>query len=270
MKKTLLLLFLIMGTIHTACSQGNGPEVELQTEYGNIRIRLYNETPLHRDNFVKLVKEGFYNDLLFHRVIKDFMIQGGDPNSRTATDTTRLGVGGPGYTIPAEIDYPRFFHKRGALAAARTGNDSNPAKESSGSQFYIVVGKGYSDKELTKMENEKIEQQRQTIYNELQSKNKDTIKSFYSSGDLDGLAAFRQGLYAQADQEAETRNPRFTPEEREAYKKGGTPHLNGEYTVFGEVISGWDALDKIQKVKTNSSDRPMKDVKMDIIVVKEQ
>lgn len=269
MKKALLLLFLIMATIHTACSQGNESEVEVQTEYGNIRIRLYNETPLHRDNFIKLAKEGFYKDLLFHRIVKDFMIQGGDPNSRMATDTTRLGVGGPGYTIPAEIEYPRFFHKRGALAAARTGNDSNPMKESSGSQFYIVTGKSFSDKEMAKMENEKIERGWQTIYNDLQNQNKDTIKSFYSSGDMDGLAAFRQGLSARAREEAEAQNPRFTPEEKEAYKKGGTPHLNGEYTVFGEVVSGWDVLEKIQKVKTNNSDRPVKDIRMNIVVIKE-
>lgn len=270
MKKTLLLLFLVMATINTTCSQENGTEVELQTEYGNIRIRLYDETPLHRDNFVKLVKEGFYKDQLFHRIIKDFMIQGGDPGSRAASDTTRLGTGGPGYTIPAEIVYPRYFHKRGALAAARTGNDSNPMKESSGSQFYIVVGKKYSDKELTKMEDEKIGRERQTIYNDLQNKNKDTIKAFYSSSDLDGLATFRQGLSAQAAEEAEAKCPRYTAEEREAYTKvGGAPHLDNEYTVFGEMISGWDVLEKIQKVKTSSNDRPAKDVRMNIVLIRE-
>jgi len=268
MRKLFLLLLTIMTISGTIQSQETEPVVIVRTEYGDMKFRLYNETPLHRDNFVKLAKEGYYKDLLFHRVVKDFMIQGGDPNSRAAADTTYLGRGGPGYTIPAEIKYPRIFHKRGSLAAARTGNDTNPDKESSGSQFYIVVGKKYSEKEMRKMENEKIESARQTLYNDLQAKNKETIKSFYSSGDLDGLAAFRQGLYAQAGEEAEKLNPRFTEEEYAAYTKtGGTPHLNGEYTVFGEMTEGWDVLDKIQKVKTTERDRPVQDVLMDVIVV---
>lgn len=269
MKKIFLLLFLVMTTLNTIQSQEKEPVVLIRTQYGDMRFRLYNETPLHRDNFVKLVKEEFYKDLLFHRVIKDFMIQGGDPNSRAASDTTHLGKGGPGYTIPAEIHYPQIFHKKGSLAAARTGNDSNPNKESSGSQFYIVVGKKYSDKDLRKMEDERIERARQTKYNDLQAENKAAIKEFYSSGDLDGLATFRQGLYTKASETAEAEFPRYSEQEREAYKNGGTPHLNGEYTVFGEMIDGWDVLDKLQKVKTNSNDRPVDNLKMDIILIEE-
>lgn len=251
-------------------SQEKEPVVVIRTQYGDMRFKLYNETPLHRDNFVKLVKEGYFKDLLFHRVIKDFMIQGGDPNSRAATDTTHLGKGGPGYTIPAEIIYPHLYHKKGALAAARTGNDSNPNKESSGSQFYVVVGKKFSEKDLRKMEDEKIERARQSKYNDLQAQHKETIKRFYSSDDRDGLADFRQGLYAQAGEWAETENPRYSEEEREAYKKdGGTPHLNNEYTVFGEMVDGWDVLDKLQKVKTSSNDRPVEDLKMDVILIEE-
>jgi len=268
MKKISLLLITLIFTMTQINSQEKEPIVRIQTQFGNITLKLYNETPLHRDNFIKLVNEGFYNDLIFHRVIKDFMVQGGDPDSRAATDTTRLGSGGPGYTIPAEIKYPQLFHKKGALAAARVGNDSNPQRESSGSQFYIVVGKKYSDKEMNKMEDEKIQREIQTLYNNLQSENKETIKGFYSSGDLDGLAAFRQGLYKAAGEQAEQKHPRFTPEEREAYKKiGGAPHLNDEYTVFGEMIDGWDTLDKIQKVKTNDKDKPVEPVRMSIQVI---
>lgn len=270
MKKVFLLLLLIMTIPNIIQSQEKEPVVVVRTQYGDMRFKLYNETPLHRDNFIKLAKEGFYKDLLFHRVIKDFMVQGGDPNSRAATDTTYLGKGGPGYTIPAEIIYPHFFHKKGALAAARTGNDSNPNKESSGSQFYIVVGKKFSDKDLRKMEDEKIERAYLSKNNDLQTESKATIKEFYSSGDLDGLAAFRRGLDTQAKEWAETENPRYSEQEREAYKKdGGAPHLNGEYTVFGEMLDGWDVLDKIQKSKTSSNDRPVDDVKMDIIVIEE-
>ncbi len=268
MKKLFLLLFILIATMNNINSQEKEPMVLIQTDFGNIKLKLYNETPQHRDNFLKLVKEDFYKDLLFHRVIQNFMIQGGDPNSRNAVDSVKLGVGDLEYKIPAEIVYPQYFHKKGALAAARTGNDVNPNKESSASQFYIVVGKKYSDKDMNKMESEKIDRTKQRIYNDLQAENKAKIKEFYSSGDLDGLAAYRQGLYTQAEAEAEKENPRFTPEQRTAYKEiGGAPHLDREYTVFGEVVDGLDVVDKIQKVKTNEKDRPVQNIKMDITVI---
>lgn len=255
--------------INDAYSQGQDSLVLIKTEFGNIKIRLYDDTPLHRDNFKKLIDEGFYKDLLFHRVIKDFMIQGGDPNSRTATDTTSLGSGDLGYTIPAEIKFPKYFNKKGALAAARTGNDVNPEKESSGSQFYIVTGKTYSEKELNKIETERVERQTQTLYNNLQTENKAKIKEFYSSGDRDGLAAFRQGLYAQAQETAKSDSTLvFSPEQRLAYtKEGGAMHLDGEYTVFGEVTEGMDVVEKIQQAKTDKKDRPQKDIRMDIVLI---
>ena len=235
-------------TTNSAHSQEKDSLVLITTEFGNIKLKLYDDTPLHKENFKKLITEGFYKDLLFHRVIKNFMIQGGDPNSRNASDTTALGSGDLGYTIPAEIKFPKHFNKRGALAAARTGNDSNPEKESSASQFYIVTGKTYSEKELNKIETERVERQVQALYNNLQADNKAKIKEFYSSGDRDGLAAFRQGLYAYT-------------------KEGGAMHLDGEYTVFGEVVEGMDVIEKIQQAKTDKKDRPIKDIKMDITLI---
>jgi len=186
--------------------------VVIETQHGDMTIKLYNSTPLHRDNFVKLVKEKFYDDLIFHRIISGFMIQGGDPDSRGATADQRLGSGGPGYQIDAEFG---SFHFKGTLAAARTGGPSNPRKRSSGSQYYIVQGKTQTDGQLDKIESSK-------------------------------------GI-------------KYTEEQRERYKKdGGTPFLDQEYTVFGEVISGMDVIDKIAAVKTAPGDRPLEDVKMKI------
>lgn len=262
MKKTTLILFFIM-TISALSSQEKN--IQIETKFGNIKLKLYDETPLHRDNFIKLVEEHFYDGLLFHRIIENFMIQGGDPQSRPTSDGTKAGSDKLEYTIPAEIIYPQYFHKKGALAAARIGDSANPEKASSASQFYIVTGKKYSDKDLIKMENSRLEQLKQSIYNNLQSENKSKIKEFYSNGDLDGLASFRQGLYAQAEEQARNSGILFTEEQKRVYKEiGGAPMLDKEYTVFGEIIEGFDVIDKIQKVKTNKNDRPEEDIKMKI------
>jgi len=179
----------------------------IETSLGSLKVKLYNETPQHRDNFLKLVNEGFYDGLIFHRVIKNFMIQGGDPQSRNPQPGRQYGSGGPDYTIPAEFN-TAFIHKKGALSAARTGDQVNPEKRSSGSQFYIVQGKKMSDQELDQM------------------------------GKL-----------------------KYTPEQRNVYKTvGGTPFLDGGYTVFGETIEGLDVIDKIAAVETSSGDRPVQDV----------
>ncbi|MBI2968396.1 MAG: peptidylprolyl isomerase [Bacteroidetes bacterium] len=191
--------------------------VVISTKFGDIKIKLYNETPKHRDNFIKLVKEGFYNTTLFHRVINGFMIQGGDPDSKGADPGEVLGNGGPGYTIPAEFN-PKLFHKRGALAAARMGDEVNPKKESSGSQFYIVQGRKYT------------------------------------AVDINAIAQ-------------RMKKP-FTPEQITAYTSdGGTPHLDGSYTVFGEVISGFDVIDQIVGQKTDKADRPVEDIVMNMKIV---
>jgi len=190
-------------------------KVCISTSYGDIKIKLYNETPQHRDNFIKLAKEAYFDGTLFHRVIKSFMIQGGDPDSKKADSTSILGNGGPTYTIPAEILSPKYFHKRGALGAAR---DNNPAKASSGSQFYIVQGRTFSEEELT---------------------------------------AFSQKT-----------GKTLTKEQIETYKTiGGTPWLDGDYTVFGEVYDGMNVVDQIAAVKIGPNDRPVKDVKMIIKVI---
>lgn len=189
--------------------------VEIETDFGTMTAELYNSTPKHRDNFVKLAEEGYYNDLLFHRVINGFMIQGGDPQSRNAPAGQMLGTGGPSYQVPAEF-VDSLFHIKGALAAART---NNPEKKSSGSQFYIVQGGPVKEETLNQIE---------------------TMKRFH-----------------------------YTPEQRKEYlEMGGTPHLDRDYTVFGRVIKGLDVIDKIAAAQTGAGDRPVKDVKMKIRIIK--
>jgi len=223
MKKIIFLTLIFSAfslfTKSVVAQKNKSTEVLISTKFGDMKVLLYNETPKHRNNFVKLINKKFYDGTLFHRVIKNFMIQGGDPNSVNAKPDATLGNGGPGYTIDAEI-VPKYFHKKGALSAARLGDRANPKKKSSGSQFYIVKGKIYGDKELDAME-------------------------------------LRMGK-------------NFSEEQREAYKTiGGTPHLDGEYTVFGEVIQGLNIIDKIAAVETDkATNRPLKDIKMTIKVVK--
>ncbi len=238
--------------------------VKIETSAGDIKVKLYNETPKHRDNFIKLVKEGTYEGTLFHRVIKDFMIQAGDPESKNAPKGKMLGAGDVGYTVPAEFVYPKFFHKKGALSAARQGDAVNPKKESSGCQFYIVTGKVYNDSTLLQMERQMNENKVSLFFNELAKKHMKEIYKMRKANDEDGLYDLQEKLIAQA-QELAAKEPefRFTPEQVEAYTTvGGTPHLDGEYTVFGEVVEGMDVVDKIQQVKTDRSDRPEEDVKI--------
>lgn len=198
-------------------------KVRIETSVGNIVVQLYDETPLHRDNFIKLVKAKFYDGVLFHRVIDHFMIQGGDPDSKTAVPGQLLGEGDVGYRIPAEFRTPTIYHKRGVLAAAREGDNENPEKASSGCQFYIVVGKTFSDEQLDKMQAEKIKK------------------------------------YGHADDSTYI----FSAQARNDYKTiGGTPHLDGNYTVYGEVLSGMDVLEKIAKTPTDNNDRPKDDIRI--------
>lgn len=208
MKKTAILTLILLLITSTAMTQEKTVKFVIHTDYGDIKGYLHNDTPQHRDNFVKLVKEGWYDGSIFHRVIKDFMIQGGQSAS---------GQMDPGYRIPAEI-LPNHFHKKGALAAARQGDQVNPEKKSSGSQFYIVQGSVYNNPTLDMMEQQM--------------------------------------------------GKSFTEEQRKAYSTvGGTPHLDGEYTVFGQVADGYDVIDKIAAVKTKPGDRPVEDVKMTIEII---
>lgn len=240
--------------------------VVIETTLGTIKVKLYNDTPLHRDNFIKLVKEGFYNDLLFHRVIKNFMIQGGDPESKNASAGKQLGVGGPGYTLPAEIKYPERFHKRGALSAARQGDEVNPEKKSSRSQFYIVWGEVYSDGKLDAIEKQLTQMQEQKIFHALAATHRSEIINLRRNRDQEGLYALQEELIKQTQKKMKELGPvRLTAEQRQVYKTvGGTPHLDGDYTVFGEVKEGLDVVEKIQQVQTGNADRPVKDIRMNM------
>ncbi len=236
---------------------------------GDMIIRLYDETPLHRNNFIKLAKSGYFNGTLFHRVIKDFMIQGGDPDSKNAPKGKMLGTGGPDYTIPAEFVYPQLFHKRGALSAARMGDDVNPKKESSGSQFYIVWGQTYKPAQLKQMERQMQMQQEQNVFNELTKEHHDEIMTLRRNRDRTGLQALQEKLAEETKKKCEdTGKVSFTEEQVKAYTTiGGTPFLDNEYTVFGEVEEGLDIIDKIQNTDTTRDDRPKDDISMTIEVM---
>ena len=239
-------------------------QVLLQTNLGDITLRLYDETPQHRDNFLRLVREGYYNGTLFHRVIRDFMIQGGDPDSVNAPAGKRLGTGGPDYTLEAEI-HPALFHKRGALAAARQGDEVNPERRSSGSQFYIVWGQTYNDGQLRQMRKQLEMQRLQSIFQALAADHRAEILQLRRDRNREGLQELQDRLAAEAETKAKTLGPVLTEAQIEAYTSvGGTPHLDGQYTIFGEVVEGLDIVDRIQQVETLSGDRP----KADVVVVK--
>lgn len=237
------------------------PIVDIKTTMGDIKVKLYDDTPKHRDNFLKLVKEGYYDGVLFHRVIKDFMIQTGDPDSKTADSTAMLGSGSPDYTLEAEILYPKHYHKRGALAAARTGDQVNPERRSSGSQFYIVTGEKQNPRNLEMIEQRANNARKQEYFNRLTKENMDTLKALRASGDREGMEALRQRLAAET--EAAVKPEPLPAGMKEAYvTEGGTPHLDGQYTVFGEVVEGMDVVDKIQNAETGRADRPKQDIRV--------
>lgn len=239
-----------------------GTKVKIETTMGDIIVKLYDETPNHRDNFIKLVENGTYEGTLFHRVIKDFMIQAGDPDSKGAPKGQMLGSGDVGYTVPAEFVYPQLFHKKGALAAARQGDNVNPEKASSGCQFYIVTGRVFNDSTLLSMEEQKNQNKFTSVFNALAQKHMKEIYQMRRNNDQEGLMNLQDSIFVETQKQLEGEPEfKFTEEQRQAYTTvGGTPHLDGEYTVFGEVIEGMDVVDKIQQVSTNASDRPDDDV----------
>lgn len=210
-----LTLFIAISLFFMGCgggSQSAAYDVVVETDFGNMKIKLYDETPIHKENFLKLTKQGFYDDLLFHRIVQGFMIQGGDPDSRNAPAGQRLGMGGPGYTLENEIGFPHF---KGALSAARTGGPNNPDKRSSGSQFYIVQGK---------------------------------------IDNIDRIMSSQEQRF----------NFQYSPEQKALYREiGGTPRLDMDYTVFGEVVEGLEVIDKIAAVQV-AGERPVEDVKMKV------
>ena len=271
MKTSKLFILAALVTVFTACGAGSKnstnmekrTQVKIETTMGDIVVELYNETPKHRDNFIKLAKEGVYDSTLFHRVIRQFMIQAGDPESKHASDTAQLGGGDVGYTIPAEFE-PKFFHKKGALAAARMGDDVNPERESSGCQFYIVTGRKFREAQLLDMAGQKNNARMDTIFNQLARKHMKEIYKLRKANDQDGLLDLQDKLEAQAYELYKEEEPfMFTPEQISAYSTiGGAPHLDGAYTVFGQVVSGIETVEKIEGTKTGKADRPVENVRI--------
>lgn len=238
-------------------------KIKIQTTLGDIVVRLYDETPLHRDNFVKLVKEGYYDGTLFHRVIQDFMIQGGDPESKGAPAGKQLGTGGPGYTVAAEIQ-SGLYHKRGALAAARQGDEVNPERRSSGSQFYIVWGQIYKEGQLRQFSRQMEMQQMQSTFNMLAMQHRDEIMQMRRERNTAGLQELQEKLAAEAQAQVKAQGGGgMSDEQMQIYSSvGGTPHLDGQYTVFGEVEQGLEVVEMIQQTATSRGDRPVDDIEM--------
>lgn len=240
-------------------------KVKINTMLGDIVVRLYDETPLHRDNFLKLVKDGYYDGTLFHRVIKNFMIQGGDPDSKGAPAGKMLGMGGPSYTIEAEIK-EGLFHKRGALAAARQGDEVNPERRSSGSQFYIVWGDVYKEGQLRQFSKQLRMQKVQNVFNALAAEHRSEIMQMRRDRDRAGLQNLQETLAAEA--EKRVGDVGLSDEQIKIYSTlGGTPHLDGQYTVFGEVEDGLDVVEMIQNSPTGRADRPVDDIEMRMTII---
>ncbi len=276
--KRLIFSVLMVLAVTLSLSQTLSKEtILISTSCGDLKLKLYEETPLHKANFLKLVRSGFYDSLLFHRVIKSFMIQGGDPDSKRANDTSVLGNGDIGYWIPAEFN-PKIFHKKGVIAAAREGDDVNPNKESSGCQFYIVMGKKYDSIALKKAE---IRVNRDVV-----------IKTNYLvgfGGKSPKLKAYYNRLFAQGKNDSlnmavkqlndsvsiseynKSKRYVFSDLQKKTYASiGGTPHLDNNYTAFGEVIEGLEVIDKIAGVKTDKNDRPIENIRMKIRVIESE
>lgn len=275
-KTIILSLAIVLASKLTQAQTYSKETILISTEYGNMKIKLFNETPQHRDNFLKLVREHFYDSLLFHRVINGFMIQGGDPDSKHASPKQLLGDGDLKYTVPAEF-VPTLCHKKGMLCAARNGDDVNPSKASSACQFYIVQGKVRDDKELKNYE--------KRINRDIITRIKDSIGKtpegkilqekialFKEQKATDSLMTYNKKLDALIDPIYEkTPHYTFKPEHINLYKTvGGTPHLDSQYTIYGEVVEGLEVIDKIAAVGTNPDDRPLTDIRMRITIIEEK
>ncbi len=266
MKHSKLCCMIVMSFFIMSCSTKKiiSSTVCLTTTQGKITVRLYSETPKHRDNFVKLVNNGFYDGLLFHRVIADFMIQTGDPKSKNAKPDAMLGSGGLDYTLPAEIYFPAYYHKRGALSAARKGDDVNPSKNSSACQFYIVQGRVFTNEQLNAMEKNNHLKMEGRIFQEILQTKQEQVNKYKQEKNKEKLDALRDTIMNQVQEKMKKEIVhKFSEQQRKDYTTiGGTPHLDGEYTVFGEVIEGMDIVEKISLVKTGIADSPIHDVKI--------
>jgi peptidyl-prolyl cis-trans isomerase B (cyclophilin B) len=272
MKRVLTLLFILSFVITAIAQKPTKPSktdyvITIKTKFGDMVALLYDETPKHKANFIKLAKEHFYDSTLFHRVISEFMIQGGDPDSKKAKPGDRLGSGGPSYTVEAEFN-PKFIHEKGALSAARQGDNVNPTKASSGSQFYIVQGKKFTEDEL------KTDPQRlnacfaKFFENPANKPIYDSLGKLYQAQDRENFDKYLKSLKPKAEAETGLKTEKdISPEQVAAYTQvGGAPHLDGSYTVFGKVIKGLEVIDKIATQPRDGADRPNEDIRMTITV----
>ncbi|MTI39873.1 peptidylprolyl isomerase [Fulvivirga lutimaris] len=256
-KVAIVLLF----SIFYSCATDKDYLVTIKTEYGDMHAILYDETPKHKDNFIKLAQEGFYDSTLFHRVMKEFMVQGGDPNSKGIAPGARLGNGGPGYNVPAEFN-KKYYHEKGALAAARQPDQVNPERESSGSQFYIVQGKVWTEEELT-VDMQALGRACQQM---LQQPRFDSLRTvLINTYQTEGPEAYGKKLVSLKDMVEKEMQVNVTkdmaPERLKAYTTiGGAPHLDDEYTVFGKVIDGLEVVDKIADNEVDRANRPLEDI----------
>lgn len=267
MQRIFLIVIAVSVFLVTGCAQKTDHVVTIKTRFGDMIAILYDETPQHKQNFLKLAREGYYDSLLFHRVIEGFMIQGGDPDSKNAPQHQRLGEGGPNYTVPAEFN-PKLFHEKGALSAARLGDAMNPQKASSGSQFYIVQGMKHTADQL-KVDPQKYNRALQQFFQKPENgAYRDSINMFMQSRDEKGFSDYLKSLRPVVEKQLGISVERdIAPEALEAYTTvGGTPQLDGEYTVFGKVISGLDVIDKIAAAPRDSFDRPLEDIRMFVTV----
>jgi len=267
MKRISILVTLILFLMVSGCAQKKDYVVTIKTRYGNMVAILYDETPLHKANFIKLAKEHYYDSTLFHRVIEGFMIQGGDPDSKKAAPGQRLGQGGPGYTVNAEFN-PKFFHEKGALSAARLSNAQNPSKASSGSQFYVVQGTKMTEGEL-KTDFEKMNNVLGQFFSNPNNRGAyDSLGAAFQAQDMKLLQTLMVQLRPRVEKELNVNlNKEISPERLRVYTTvGGTPNLDGEYTVFGKIIQGLDVLDKIAAVTKDQENRPTEDIRMTVTV----
>lgn len=265
--KTKLLFFTALALAIASCTSrfdDKNRYVKIITDEGEVIVKLYNETPKHTENFIKLTEQKFFDNLIFHRVIKDFVIQGGDPVTRNAEPGKLYGEKDAGYLIEPEL-VDTIIHKRGVIAMAREGDDVNPEKKSSSSQFYIVVGKKYTDEQLNVLE----ENLNKKIRSQLEKKLYDSLLNISSNFDSKNLTKITQIVSNMLDSIMPTKRVKFSKKQREVYTTvGGIPHLDGNYTVFGEVVEGYEVVGKISKVETDSNDRPLKDIKFKVRLVK--
>lgn len=259
--KLLLILLVLCMAIAPGVYAKKYKVVVMETNLGTMKIKLYENTPLHSENFLKLAKEGHYDNLLFHRVIKEFMIQGGAADSKGAKKDQMVGISDPGYMVNAEFR-PENFHKKGALAAAREGDEVNPEKKSSGEQFYIVQGKTYTDEELDRMDNRKLVIAKNQLGEKLFKPKQEEYRRYMEAGQRTQADSLVRSIDTEIEKQFTDSKDHIMPANiREIYKTiGGTPFLDGEYTVFGEVVDGLDVIDKIAAVKTGQGDRPVEDV----------